>query len=331
MEFEHNKRCLLIAPLTFYTFHTKLVTSLNSIGYSVDLFNEECPNCVVGKIIAKLYLSFSRRLTLLALQRHLYENPSYDLVLIVKGRGVGEAALNLLKLHAKRVIGYNWDSFNYNPSALDWYKLTDKFATFDVVDSKKYNIPLVHLFSGVFAQSPSKQPIFDVSVVMRVHSDRLVYVDRVLKAIKGQPVFVYLYTGSLLTFIPIALTAPIVTLRLWRYIFFNPLSYDVAMKCISNSRATIDYAHPLQSGITVRCFEALSMGVPVITNNPNVEKAGVFPGGSIKTFPLDGSFERLPGVISSFDGLTIKPILRTTDDFIFDLLEESSTNKMKGV
>lgn len=317
-----QQRCLLIAPLTFYTFHDRLRSALEARGYKVDMLNEEYPSNNFGKILAQVMLPIARAITLTALRRHLRQTLRYDLVLIVKGRGMSLKAIKLLKAHADRVVAYTWDSFDYSPSPLDWKEATDRFATFDIVDAKKHGLPLVHLFTGTTSKRQLQPPAYDLSIVMRVHSQRLQYVDRVLQTLKHHRVFVFLYAGSLFTYIPNVLRAPLAAFRLRRYISHKALSYDQAMDAIANSKATLDYAHPLQSGITVRCFEALSMGVPIITNNPHVSRADVFNVRDVATFPLDGDPEQLPKIIAELSQHKTSQTFRTMDKFISDLLDD---------
>lgn len=326
----HRQRCLLIAPLTFYTFHERLRAALESRGYYVELMNEEYPSNTFGKILARTILPIARFTTLAALRRHLHKASRYDLVLIVKGRGMSQQAIKLLREHADRVVAYTWDSFDYSPSPLDWKDETNRFATFDIVDSERHGLPLVHLFTGTTSKTQPTKPDYDLSVVMRVHSQRLHYVDRAVRSLKGRPVFVYLYAGSLFTYIPHALRAPLAAWRLRRHIFHKALGYEQAMDAIANSKATLDYTHPLQSGITVRSFEALSMRVPVITNNPHAARAGVFGDGDVVIFPLDGDPKRLPDLIARLAQGETRQTIRTMDEFMADLLDDSSATRTKA-
>lgn len=125
--------------------------------------------------------SVLRRLTLRGIRKRLDALAPYDLVLIVKGRGLGPEALAYLRTRAHRIVGYNFDSFRFNPSPLDWQHLTDRYCTFDIEDAAEWGIPLVHLFSA--ATTPSaRERRYDISIVQRVHSDRLAYADRSLRA-----------------------------------------------------------------------------------------------------------------------------------------------------
>ena len=316
--------------MTFYTFHERLRAALETRGYDVELMNEEYPSNPFGKILARTILPIARFTTLAALRQHLRKASRYDLVLIVKGRGMSQQAIKILKEHADRVVSYTWDSFDYSPSPLDWKDKPDRFATFDIEDSERHGLPLVHLFTGTTTKMQPDEPAYDLSVVMRVHSQRLHYVDRALRSLKGRRVFVFLYAGSLFTYIPHVLRAPLAAWRLRRHISHKALSYEQAMDAIANSKTTLDYAHPLQSGITVRCFEALSMRVPVITNNPHAARAGIFGDGDVVIFPLDGDPERLPDLIDGLARADTRQTIRTMDEFIADLLDDSSATRTKA-
>ena len=315
-----SKRCLLIAPTTFYSFHEDLTQALERAGYSVDLLNEEYPANSIGKALGKTALGMLRKTTLAELRKRLAALGHFDLLLIIKGRGLGPEALTLLRQHADRIVGYNFDSFRFNPSPQDWRHLCDRYCTFDIADADKFGLPLVHLFSAVTGRGREFPRDTDLSVIMKIHSDRLTYVDRVLQAIPNRKTIVFLFAPNWLEMIKQALKAPAAAWRLRRHISFTPLSYDDAMAAISRSRATLDYAHPQQSGITVRCYEAQSLQVAVITNNPYVAKAGVFTTGSVATFLLDDDPAKLETALDRLTEVEIAPGRRDTDIFVADLL-----------
>ena len=323
-----QRRCLLIAPLTFYSFHSTLTAALERRGYSVDLLNEEFPVNFIGKILGKLALPALRFLTLAGLRKRLDARAPYDLVVIIKGRGLGPAALEYLRTRALRIVGYNFDSFEYNPSARDWHELTDRYATFDIEDARRTNLPLVHLFSAAQNPAPSVQRPYDLSIVQRVHSDRLAYAAKMLDALpQGTRSFVFLFESSRLLFFLGVLRNPLLYSRLWPYISFKPMSYARAMEVLAESRVTLDYAHPRQSGITVRCFEAQSLGTAILTNNRQAVESGMFSPDSIAYVPLDETPDAIRRSLEAFSSLVHVPTVRTLDDFLDDLLDETAWQK----
>lgn len=317
------RRCLLIAPLTFYSFHRTLAAALERRGYSVDLMNEEFPANSLGKVMGKLALPLLRRTSLCGLKARLHNRQRYDLVLIVKGRGLSKAALHYLRSKADRIVGYNFDSFNFNPSARDWHMLTDHYATFDIDDATQSGLPLVHLFSAVDCEPMPPPRRYDVSIVQRVHSDRLSHAERLLAALPtGWTPFVFLYESSRLMFLLGCLRQPLLYRRMWRHISFTPLPYAQAMAALGASRVTFDYAHPQQSGATVRCFEAQSLGVAILTNNKAAVESGLFAPGAIAHLSRDADPAELRALL---EGLCVSepPVrVRGVDEFLDELLGE---------
>jgi hypothetical protein len=319
-----RRRCLLIAPLSFYSFARSVAQGLEQRGYEVELLNEEYPANSFGKVLGKLGLPLLRRLTLKGLQRELSGRKPYDLALIIKGRGLGTESIGYLKTQCRRIVAYNFDSFRFNPSPLDWKQLTDRFATFDIEDAAKTGTPLVHLFSS--ASTPVKpEREYDISIVQRVHSDRLAYADMLLAALPaGTRSFVFLYESSPLTFALGLLRHPLLYRRLWNYISFKPLPYAEAMEALGNSRVTFDFAHPHQSGITVRCFEAQSLGVAVLTNNPAAATSSFFAPGSIALLPRQANSQAVADLVQSLQARLPTPRRRSLNDFLDDLLAETA-------
>lgn len=315
-----SRRCLLIAPLSFYSFHKTVSVGLEQMGYTVETLNDEYPSNSFGKVLGKVSLPLLRALTLRSLQRQLDARPPYELVLIIKGRGLGPEAIRYLKSRAGRVLGYNFDSFRFNPSPLDWHHLTDRYCTFDIQDAKAWNLPLVHLFSAV-SDAPEHERSYDLSIIQRVHSDRLAFAQLILQALPpdARP-FVFLYESSMLTFALGLLRHPLLYARLWPYISFKPLPYVKAMEVLGQSRVTFDYAHPLQSGVTIRCFESQSLGVAVLTNNLDAVRSGLFSQGSIAHLPRDADSATAASLISRLLEHSAKPCCRSLDDFLNDLL-----------
>lgn len=263
--------CLLVFPKTFYSFARVLAAELERRGYRVIIANEEYPDNMLGKILGKLgLLRLLAWLTERGIERRFLQGPPHKLVVIVKGRGMGRHLLERLRRDGSRVVAYNFDSFCYHPAPLDWYRHVDRYVTFDYIDAERHGLPRVDLFSSLPNFASPKQVRYDVSAVLRNHSDRLVYVDAVLRVLKPQRVFLFIFEQNVFTFAFNLLRSPRLYLRYWDRISFRPLPYADYADVLRSSDYTIDYAHPKQTGLTIRCFESLAAQTKVITNNPNV-------------------------------------------------------------
>lgn len=268
-------RALLVLPLTFYSFAKVFAKELDRAGYDVTIANDEYPQSMLGRILGKLRLQFLiEPLTYRVLYPNFIAGQSYDVVLIIKGRGMSPRLLERMKEASKRVIAYNFDSFGYHPAPLAWYRIVHKFCTFDPADAAKYDLPLVPLFSSLAPNTNLKTVRYDISAIMRNHSQRLRYLDQVLRLVPSARVFVHVFEQNIFTFVGNFLKNPLLYMRYRKYIHFKSLPYDRYVDVLRGSEFTLDYAHPSQTGITIRCFEALSSQTKIVTNNPSV---GTYP------------------------------------------------------
>lgn len=52
------------------------------------------------------------------------------------------------------------------------------------------------------------------------------------------------------------------------WMLHDPMPYDKALRAAASNDVIVDFAKPGQTGMTVRCLEALQYGKKIITNNP---------------------------------------------------------------
>lgn len=270
--------CLLIMPRTFYSFAKMFSSALRELGYEVVEANEEYPENALGKIMAKLDWGIARRITRKAINRRFLAGRRYDLVVIIKGRGIGPELVADLKRHAGRVVGYHFDALVYDRATRRWAPGTDRVSTFDYRDAEELGWPLVELFSAE-APPEGEQPIaIGFSAIMRNHSNRLAYLDEVVRALEIRPEesFFYVFEQDVRSLAFNFLKQPALYWRWRRHIHRVPLPYADYRRVLATSDFTIDYAHDKQTGLTMRSFEALASGAKLITNNARVHDSRHF-------------------------------------------------------
>jgi len=262
-----ERSCLLVIQRRFYSYERLIREALEAKGFRVTVANDEYPESTFGKIMGKLQVPLIFQITRQVFARRFLNGATYDLALIFKGRGMSPALIRDLRARAGRVIAYNWDSFGLNRSPLAWMKDTSSYSTFDYRDADRHGLPVIELFSSAAKGAGVKEIAYDVSVIVRNHCERLRYIDQVLSALKPRRVYVSIYELNLFTFAFNFVRSPRLYVKYWRNISFVPVSYDEYSRVMSASEFTIDYAHDTQSGITMRCFEAINQRTKIITNN----------------------------------------------------------------
>ncbi|MEB2776068.1 hypothetical protein SYJ56_12165 [Algoriphagus sp. D3-2-R+10] len=321
MEKNNNrKKCLLISPQSFYFYSEYLSKTLASYDYDVVVSNDEYPDNTLGKIMGKLKIPLLRTITEKKIIKNFVDGNSYDLVLIIKGRGISPSLLKALKHVSTKVIGYSFDSFNYYDAPLKWLRHVDKFYTFDYRDGDKHDIPIIELFSSMPENNTRKVSSYKLSAIVRNHSDRLEYINKVLSNLEVENKFVFIYEQNVITFLQNFVKSPILYFKFWKHISFKPLPYSEYIRVLNESDFTIDFAHPAQSGITIRCFEALSSQTKIITNNPFVRRNNYFTDSNVILFEKDSDSTTLKEEFKKIESNVPEKHNRTINNFIEDLI-----------
>jgi hypothetical protein len=314
-----RRNCLLIAPNSFYSYSQYLKAAISAQGYDVTICNDEYPANNLGKIMGKLRIPALKTITSKVITRDYIEGKSYNLVIIIKGRGLSTGLINHLRQVSGRVVGYTYDCFRFHPAPLDWYKELDNFYTFDYRDAEKHGIPVVELFSSFRDEPGPKKITHELSAIVRNHSDRLSYIDKVVSALAPETVFIYIFEKSFFTFLQNFLTSPRLYLKYRRHIHFKSLSYQAYCSALKNSEFTIDFGLPVQTGTSIRCFEALSVQTKVITSNDFIYRHPGFTGDNALVFNYTDSTAELKKSYSAMKGKLPLKHNRSIADFVNDL------------
>jgi hypothetical protein len=309
-------------PLAFYGFARTITEAIERRGYAVTAANEEYPATLLTRVLSKLDLPVVRDWTRREINRRFLSGRRWDLVLIIKGRGIGPELIADFKASGARVVGYHFDALSYDRGPRRWSPHADRVSTFDYRDATREGWPLVELFSTT--PSPESPPPIRlrISAIQRNHSDRLAYLDRVLTVTGMTDAFVHIFESTPLNLLYNALRQPRLYWKWRKYISLKPLPYDRYAEVLATSDFTLDYAHPGQTGATMRSMEALALGVKLISNNPHMLASRHFNDRNVIPFPLDGDAQDLKRGLEDLAGRRPEPFRRSPDDFVAEVLAE---------
>lgn len=316
-------RALLVMQLDYFSYSTYIQEELERRGYAVTKLNDQYPNHIWAKLFGKLGSKQIFASTYKAFQNQLQSTELFDLVLIIRGRSLNRDCISFLKStlnNTGKLVAYNWDSFRLNKAPLSWIDLTDYYATFDISDANTYQIPLVELFASTYPQQiPNKNIV--LSALISNHSHRLAFLDKVLKQIEEDNTFIYIYEKNWVRFCINFCRSPWLYVKYWKQLHFKPLPYTIFLEKLAHSKYTIDFAHPYQTGLTMRCFEAAACEARIITNNQFILQSPQLGKASI-IFKEDGNetgFNLKQRIAETKNELPNYPT-RTIEHFINDLL-----------
>jgi len=226
--------------------------------------------------MGKLHIPLLLNITDKVISQKFLKDQTYDLILIIKGRGMSVSLLQKLKQVSPEIIGYNWESFKFHKAPLKWFKNVSKYYTFDYLDAEVHKLSVVELFSYLPERLKPDSCRYEISAILKNHSKRLQFIDKILSSISTEKKFFHIYESNIFTFIMNFIKNPLLYIKYKKYISFKPLPYNDYADVLLNSNFTIDFGHPTQTGITIRCFEALSSQTKIITNNPFISRNEYF-------------------------------------------------------
>lgn len=313
--------CLLIFPQSFYSFSNYIKNHLTSIGYNVETINDEFPDNTFGKIMGTLQMSIHTSISEKVITEKYVNGKTYDLILIFKGRGMSKSLIEKFKLISPKVIAYNFDSFSYFKNAKSWYKSVNSYYTFDYKDAKDFYLPIIELFSSLPLLTNKKEIKYSVSAIVRNHSNRIKFIDNVLVGLNEKNTFIYIYEKNIVSFAINFFKNPVLYIKYRKMIHFKTLPYDEYINVLNQSDFTIDYAHPKQTGITIRCFEASSCRTKTITNNAFVLNNLNFNSTNTVVFNQHTNMDDFRNNYNRIKNILPKLYNRSIGDFMTELLK----------
>lgn len=276
------KKILFICP-SFFKYELEICKEL-SLNYEVEYCDERPKNSILFKILLRLKF---RSLIKKAIEQY-YTNllndingKHFDYVFVINPEALDYNTMSKLKQECLGVnkqchfVLYLWDSLKNKPNAPKLFPLFDKVSTFDRKDSDDFNINLIPLFyTRTFdAKYYPVQPLkYDVCFIGTAHSNRLKYLDEILRLIskdKQISKYIFLFFHSRLLFLIKKLFCK--SNNKYR-INFESLPTVKVVDAIISSAVVIDIHHPSQHGLTMRTIEAVGLNKKIITTNAEIKK-----------------------------------------------------------
>lgn len=274
-----TKRVLFIG-IGFYDYENSIIKEFESLSYTVDYFSET-PD---SNFKSKLYSRLNKKEKLDEIKINHSTNianscgTDYDLVFVIKCDYLTSDALKLIrkKNPKAKFILYLWDSLARFQKVQQKFSFFDKIYSFDRIDCEGNTIlnfnPLFYRneYNLENASTAKKKDVIGLYHLGWYHSDRLVLIKKISKFLKQNSIDykMILYTGYPNYFIQKILGGELKGNK--EYLIFKPVSASENFKNISLSKATLDIAHPMQSGLTMRTIELLSAQKKIITTNADI-------------------------------------------------------------
>lgn len=285
------KRILTLCPTTF-GYEKRTREAFERLGHDVVGLDERIGNDFLSKAITRLglirYMPWLLRRHVEGVINTIWER-NIELVILLDPETITGKELSQIRAACPNVeiVIYTWDCFARKPISQLAFEIAEAVYSFDIVDCEMHcdlhHMPLFHNFREV-PPSEEAEKVYDFSFIGTARFRRIKVLAQIAKMLKaeGRPYFFHIKTQSRYHDALFRLYARLVgyedTLTL------AAVPYEQFIDIVRQSRCIVDIEFSDQTGLTMRTFEVVFSGVPLLTTNANVCRYDFIEVGGIFIF-----------------------------------------------
>lgn len=273
-----DKKILFIS-VKLFSIENRIKNKLESLGATVDYFDERPSNSIYAKGIIRLKRSFYEKKIIDHYNKILskIKTREYDYLFVIKGEVIPEFFLKQFSethLETKKIF-YTWDSFKNNSHSKVILNFFDKKFTFDSDDAKKDNIELLPLFffDSFRGLKKKTQLKYDLLFIGTAHSDRYILANKIVNWCDTNDLnyFTFFYMQGRLVYFFKKFFDPEFKFFDYKKMSFDSLSENEILTLYEKSNVILDINHPFQKGLTMRTLESVGAEKKLITTNKEIK------------------------------------------------------------
>ncbi|OAT17846.1 hypothetical protein M979_1980 [Buttiauxella noackiae ATCC 51607] len=284
-------KVLLVMPF-FNSYHKKIKKEIEELGYEVQVVRDS------STFVKIIHLKFiSKKLYFLYMQViwplifKFKTRRKYDYLFVIKGEELTPHLCKHLLANcvSQKSVLYLWDSIAHNPRTSEVLKYFTFCFTFDDDDSKneKYRFELFPLFyseefssSKVYKKAEAQYDFMCIGSFKEERADFLRSIESKFEPHNYRYLFkLYLPWNQ---YIRKLVSQPDFYPKYGKYIFVRKMALSTVAEITHNSKVVVDVPDKIQSGLTMRTFEALGAHKKLLTTNYNVKNYSFYLPENIK-------------------------------------------------
>jgi hypothetical protein len=299
----------LIGP-AFFGYLPRIAGLLSARGTPAQFFDERLSNSIGAKVFfrfaARAAKERAARAHCLAIAEAIVAQ-GFTHALLVSPEIFTPEAVGRLRAAGVTVCRYGWDSVANKPHMKQLDPLMAAIASFDPADCATYGYQLIPLYSDITPPAQAVPRDTDVFYCATLHSRRPQFIRAVIALCRQRgwsTQLMLFYHARWLWLLRYGWNP-----RLWsllRLVSDKPFSQAQIMQATCAARVVLDIHHHGQSGLTMRTFEALSLGAVVLTTNaaalqgllPALQERIVLCRQETLADDLAKALQRSPGALS---------------------------------
>lgn len=274
-----NKRKLLLISPNYFEYTNLIKKSIeNNYNLSVDIYFDANYSLKIVKAIARYFPLLFNIINYFFIKSK-FKNNFYDCIFVINGESLNSSSIKFLKSISNSIILYLWDSFNNKKYISEKIKLYSRSFSFDYSDTKKNKeLFFLPLFFIEYKKPTNKKYKFDLFFVGTEHSSRFKKILKIVKFSKSNYVKFYFQAKW---FFYLKVFFGLISLKYKNLFTLKKIPYDEYIFNLSNSKCVIDFAHPSQTGLTMRTIESVGLSKKIITDNQNIKNYSFYNSENI--------------------------------------------------
>lgn len=284
---------IVLLSMSFFGYEEIIRTKIEELGNKCQLVKSEPRFSMFDSLCKKFDKNRYVSKTLFYIHNVVKEIHECDELIIIFSPNLSQEAIAVFrkKFPKVNVTYYIWDSVNNFPNVLKIAKGCDRVLSFDRNDCMKYGFEFLPLFYSDNTKLECKKE-FDYSMIFSIYPSKVKNYEMLRKAIpKSKIGYTHIYVPSKM-FYYYQLFYPVFRAVKHSDVKSYALPKETVYDTFRKSLVTIDCPLESQSGLTMRTFEALSMGIKLVTTNKDIANYNFYSSDNI--FIVDKEHNEIP-------------------------------------
>ena len=260
----------IIGP-SFFGYLAELADGFRTRGVEATFYDERPSNTVSSKVFFRLANETAKERAAARYIDGLCTRilaAGHSHILLVSVEVFSKSAVQRLQDAGLIICRYGWDSVQNKPLMYSLDPLMERIASFDGQDCETYGYHYIPLYSNLRCDPDATKRTDDFFYCTTLHSDRPFWVVDFLSVITAhgwRANFLLFYHNRMLWALRY-IKSP----RLWvllKSVSAVPFSRNQITQAMQKANVVLDIHHGSQTGLTMRTYEALSLGAVLLTTN----------------------------------------------------------------
>ena len=302
------KSCLLITP-NFNGLDALLLDAIRKKFCDVDHFFDR-PSSFFFKAVLRINVPIVSRVMTGLYYKRIFRSlrNNYDVAIIINPESLTRSNLDIITKRASKTVVYFWDGSVTKPTIKTYAGIHGlNCYSFDKGDCNTLGFKYLPLFvPDEYGDSTEFVKDVDVCFIASCHGRRLILANALyhICVLSNYEFVIRLTSPSIVHFLYYNVIAKIRNYKV--SVTYSALPHERYIDLICRSKVVVDMtSDPMQSGVSLRSFEALGRGCKLLTDNQFIQNEEFFDESLIAFFfdlpTLEGVRSSVDKVPASFD------------------------------